>query len=550
MLSHLCWEPAQEGNWLPMEFKRLDYKILGPVSLILIMGFGAFSLLLWRQEQADTVRAVEESSQVLASAIAKSVQNLMVQGRADIGRRFIEDCRTLTGIEEIEIYRRDGTPAFHDLETLRAVEEYRQRLGMEGGLPVIRQGIESFQSQTRSAPPRMTRPEFFAAVRDEQVVSFRERIDGRERLTHFKPLLNEERCHECHEPNHQVRGVVTVSTSLEPLRQATVGKTLRYGVVFFATAFIVIGGLAVFLRKTILKPIDLMAEKVKHIAQGDLSQRVTVHTKDEMGELATHLNRMTESLKIYQEQLIRTEKLSSLGTLASGLAHEINNPLASIAGYAEDLLDTISASSADGRDQQEKIRQALEVILTQADRCRDITQHLLKFARKEEFQLETVCLSPLFEEILALLEPQARQRGVRLTCSIAPEVPPLWSDAASLQQVFFNLIKNGIEAITGEGEVHTAVRFVGEWVEVTVVDNGEGIPAEWERKIFDPFFTTKPPGQGTGLGLPISCMIVEGLGGKLRFTSQVGRGTTFTVLLPVQNREHRDDTEKPTDPHR
>ena len=396
----------------------------------------------------------------------------------------------------------------------------------------------------------MTQPEFFAAVEAEQVVSFREVSNGHERLTHFKPLLNEERCQECHEPNHRVRGVVMISTSLEPLRQETVRKTLRYSVVFVATTLLVIGSLAVFLRKTILNPIDLMAMRVKQIAQGDLQQRVPIHTRDEMGELATHLNRMTESLKIYQEQLIRAEKLSSLGTLASGLAHELNNPLASIAGYAEDLLDTLSAQLANGRDQQEKVRQALGVILTQADRCRDITQHLLKFARKEEFQLETVFLSLLFEEILALLAPQARQRGVRLTCSIAPNVPPLWSDAASLQQVFFNLIKNGIEAITKEGEVHTAVRFVGEWVEVTVADNGAGIPAEWERKIFDPFFTTKPPGQGTGLGLPISCMIVEGLGGKLRFTSQVGRGTTFTVLLPVQNREHTDDTDKTADPPR
>lgn len=525
-----------------MEFKRLDLKILGLVSLILVVGFGAFSLLLWRQEQADTLRAAEESSRELASAIAKSVQNLMIQGRADIARRFIEDCHTLPGIEAIEIYRRDGTPAFHDLETLRAVEAYRQRLGMEGGLPVIRQGIESFRWQKRPASPRMTRPEFFAAVRAEQAVSFREMIDGREQLTHLKPLLNEERCQECHEPDHRVRGVVMVSTSLEPLRQETVKKTLRYSVVFFATTFLVIGSLAVFLRKTILKPIDLMAERVKQIARGDLSQRVTVNTRDEIGELAAYLNRMTESLKVYQEQLIRTEKLSSLGTLASGLAHEINNPLASIAGYAEDLLDTLSEQPANGRDQQEKVRMALEVILKQADRCRDITRHLLKFARKEEFQLETVLLGPLLEEVIALLEPQARKEGVHLSCHIAPDVPPLWSDAASLQQVFFNLIKNGIEAIAGEGKVNTAVRHVGEWVEVTVADNGEGIPAEWEGKIFDLFFTTKPPGQGTGLGLPISCMIVEGLGGKLRFSSQVGKGTTFTMLLPVQNMGHTHDT--------
>ncbi|HXG17532.1 MAG TPA: ATP-binding protein [Methylomirabilota bacterium] len=134
---------------------------------------------------------------------------------------------------------------------------------------------------------------------------------------------------------------------------------------------------------------------------------------------------------------------------------------------------------------------------------------------------------------MALLEPQARQCGVRLHCQLASDLPLLESDTASLQQVFFNLVKNGIEAIVGEGEVSIAARRVGPHVEVTVTDTGTGIPPEWERKIFDPFFTTKPPGQGTGLGLPISCLLIEGLGGTLRFTSHVGRGTTFTVLLPA-----------------
>ena len=520
-----------------MQRTRLDRKILLPVFGLLVIGFGAFSLLLWRQDQVETVRAAAESSQELAAMLAKSLRIFMQYERPEIARQFIEECRALAKIEEIEIYRADGTPAFYGVETLRAVDSYRQRRGLEGAPSLMRQSQTASHAHARPAPPPMTPPEFWTTLRTGQAMSFRETHAGRERFTHFKPLLyhNEERCQRCHENEEQIRGVVMVSTSLEPLRQATVRKTLRFGGMFLATTLFVIVSLAVFLRRAILQPIDRIAAQVRRIARGDLSQQVTVVTHEEIGELAADVNRMTHNLAVYQEQLIRSEKLFALGALAAGFAHELNNPLASIAGYTEDLLETLQAhGQPHGHDSQDKVRQGLAVILKQADRCQEITRRVLNFARKEEFHLEIMALGPLLEEVVALLEPQARQHGVRLHCHLASDLPLLESDTASLQQVFFNIVKNGIEAIMSEGDVSVSARRAGPHVEVTVTDTGAGIPAEWERKIFDPFFTTKPPGQGTGLGLPISCLLIEGLGGTLRFTSHVGRGTTFTVLLPVR----------------
>lgn len=164
-----------------MEVKRLNFKILGPVSLILVVGFGAFSLLLWGQEHADTLRAVEESSRQLTFILAKSVQHLMVQGRADIVRQLIEECRKLPEIEALALYRRNGLPAFHDLDTLHTVEAYRQRLGMEGGLSVIRQGIAASRGQKSPVPPRITQPEFFSAIQAEQAISLRNELFGHEK---------------------------------------------------------------------------------------------------------------------------------------------------------------------------------------------------------------------------------------------------------------------------------------------------------------------------------------------------------------------------------
>lgn len=515
---------------------RLDRKILLPVFGLLIIGFGAFSLLLWRQDQVETVRAAAESSHDHAAMITKSVLIFMQHGRPDIARQFIEECRTRPKIEAIEIYRPDGTPAFRGADTLQAVTAYRQRQGFEALSVVLRQSPGASQEDMQPAPPPMTHPEFWTTVHTGQAVSFRETQAGRERYTHFRPLLyrNDAQCQHCHEGDAHLGGVAMVSTSLAPLHQATVRRTLRFGGMFFVMTLFVIVCLSVFLRQAILQLIDRIAAQVRRIARGDLSQQVTVVTRDEIGELAADVNRMTHNLVVYQEQLIRSEKLFALGTLAAGFAHEINNPLASIAGYTEDLLDTVHTSpSVNGSDPHEKLRQGLTVILKQADRCQEITRRVLNFARTEAFHPEYLALGLLLEEVVALLEPQARQHEVRLRCHLAANLPLIKSDSASLQQAFFNIVKNGIEAITDGGEVRVAARCAGSHVEVTVTDTGSGIPAEWERKIFDPFFTTKPPGQGTGLGLPISCLLIEGLGGTLRFRSRAGHGTIFTILLPV-----------------
>lgn len=236
------------------------------------------------------------------------------------------------------------------------------------------------------------------------------------------------------------------------------------------------------------------------------------------------LRRKDEEMRRFHERLLQTEKLAALGQLAAGIAHELNTPLASIAGYAEELAE-ISRGNGD------KIAKYTDVIRSQTDRCKGITQSLLNFARKSEFRMEPVDVNGLLREAIDYLRFKKRVEKIEIRSSLAP-VPPVLADSGQLLQVFLSILINGADAIDGAGTIAVESRFDGE-VLVRLADTGCGIPEENLKKVFEPFFTTKSPGQGTGLGLSLSYGIVRQLGGSIELRSAVGKGTEVTVTLPA-----------------
>ncbi len=233
-----------------------------------------------------------------------------------------------------------------------------------------------------------------------------------------------------------------------------------------------------------------------------------------------------------EAQLAHSGRLVSLGRMAAGVAHEINNPLAAIgelAGLMEDLLDPqLIAATEHGKLFQGNLRKIQEHV----ERARSVTHRLLGFARRMEPHRDTVGLNDVVEEALSFIEREAVFRGVQLTRQLDPEMPPVASDRAQLQQVILNLLTNALDAVADGGHIVVRSLATGDRVEVAVEDNGCGIPKEHQDRIFDPFFTTKAPGEGTGLGLSISHSIMQQLGGSLSFESEPGKGTTFWVRLP------------------
>ncbi|MHC1700907.1 MAG: ATP-binding protein [Humidesulfovibrio sp.] len=249
------------------------------------------------------------------------------------------------------------------------------------------------------------------------------------------------------------------------------------------------------------------------------------------------IGRMKESeerREMALRQVEHSQKLSSIGRLAAGVAHEINNPLAIInekAGLMKDILDREADFPAKG-----KIDAQVESVLRAVERCRGITHRMLGFARRMDVSIEDLDVGEIIKETAGFLSNEAMHRKVDVRLEIDPELPRIHSDRSQLQQVFLNLFNNALAAVADGGRIVATAREIADNVEITVRDNGCGMADDTLKHIFEPFFTTKK-GKGTGLGLSITYGIIKRLGGDIAVESEQGVGTTLTITLPKGQRE-------------
>ncbi len=260
----------------------------------------------------------------------------------------------------------------------------------------------------------------------------------------------------------------------------------------------------------------------------------------ENASLYEEVRRSYEQLRRSQDLLLRQEKLASLGRLAAGLAHEINNPLSSVAGFAEALGRRAQSARLEEVEGFRDVPEYLAFIQQEVGRATAIVRRLLDFARQREPSFEALDLASLIQDTVALIGHQAAVTNKRIVLDLAPGLPVVQVDRQMLQQVILNLLTNALDAIEDEGEVRiTALPAPGQ-VEVLVRDTGSGIPPEHLAKVLDPFFTTKGVGKGTGLGLAICQGIIEQHGGSIEVRSEgVGKGTTVAIRLPVVAQQRR-----------
>jgi PAS domain S-box-containing protein len=241
--------------------------------------------------------------------------------------------------------------------------------------------------------------------------------------------------------------------------------------------------------------------------------------------------------RLHEMQLIQTEKMSSIGVLATGIAHEINNPLTSVAGYAEALLRRFRDEPALGQDLRlNDFTKYLEVIVREAYHCKGIIGNLLNFGRKSDGLLGTVNLNRLLQEILELIRHQPNYGDMEIVAKLNENLPTILGDPSGLRQVFMNLLINACHAIKDGGRIEVSLNYSDKEraILVRVRDTGCGIAHEMIDRIWDPFFTTKEVGKGVGLGLALSYNIVKRHGGEISVKSTVGEGSQFTVRLPVR----------------
>ncbi|MCS7273332.1 MAG: ATP-binding protein [Fimbriimonadales bacterium] len=306
--------------------------------------------------------------------------------------------------------------------------------------------------------------------------------------------------------------------------------------------FLVLGG--VFLHRMLVRPLRVLVRTAHEIAAGDLSRRVVLPQRGvpDLDDLADSFNHMVDAVQRAEAQLIQSSKLASLGTLASGVAHELNQPLAIIRAIAQQNLEMLRNGSSLDAQQLETLREDLQIIHRQTVRMSHIIQHLRTFARKPREVFEPVNLNEVAQNALILLREQLRNRGITLVERYAPDLPPVLGEANSLEQIVINLLTNARDALEGceNGQIviETGVYHDSRqtYAELRVRDNGPGVPPEIRSQIFDPFFTTKDPNKGTGLGLAISLEIAHKHKGMLML-GDTQQGAEFVLRIPVAERE-------------
>ncbi len=340
--------------------------------------------------------------------------------------------------------------------------------------------------------------------------------------------------------------------------------------VIFLTVFVLLFTVLVVavIVSAITKPITELVVVTDQISRGDLSQMAKIERTDEIGHLANTFNSMivslrqsrdeiegynrtlqekivdrTRQLEEAQTALIQSEKMSAIGQLAAGVAHELNNPLGGILGYAQFTLEKLQKNvpgKTTAREVESYVRYVTDIEV-QARRCKQIVQNLLRFSRSSRtMEFVPVDLNKVIEETVTFMEHQLHMNQIELKLELEPALPLVQGNAGQLQQVFTNLIINAMHASSPGASITLVSRYspaVGEFggaVELLFIDGGHGIPQENIKKIFEPFFTTKEIGKGTGLGLSVSYGIVKEHGGEITVASTVGKGTTFIVVLPVQ----------------
>ncbi|MHB8873425.1 MAG: sensor histidine kinase [Myxococcaceae bacterium] len=516
---------------------RLGVKLVVLIAGVTSLTFATFAYLGLRTDQRDLIAEVVRGAALFSETIKSSTYHHMLADNRPEAYRIIETIGQQEGIERVRIFNKDGRITFSTAPN-------------EIGAMVDTHAESCFACHADGEP--IERP----------TVTSRSRIfttNGHRSLGMVTPIYNERGCTQAachtHSETQRVLGVVDISLSLAKIDEELAG--LRRGKLAMAivSVLFLVAAVAFFADRFLVRPVRALARATEQVARGDLEHRIEVNTPDELGALALSFNVMTDALKKTQgelgalmaglerqvqertsalkqaqDQLVQSEKMSSLGKLCASIAHEINNPLAGILTSAKLLLRNLDEGPPD-EAARETSAKLLKLVQRETERCSTIVRNLLDFARQRPLSLKAVDVNGALDETLSLLSNQLSMQKVKLERRLSP-VPPVMADFGQLRQAFLNIVLNAAEAMREGGTLGVSSGLIpGGLVEITVSDSGVGIPPDILPRVIDPFFTTKE--RGTGLGLSVVYGIVERHGGRVEIGSLVGKGTTVVVRLPA-----------------
>ena len=487
----------------------------------------AFAALVLRQEREHRLRSAAEHVAQLSDVITRSTRFAMLQARPDYVHSIIEDVARQENIDRVRIFNKEGTI----IDSTHAAEI---------GLKVDRkaEGCVQCHSGERALEglPKPERARIFKTS------------DGRRMLASMEVIRNEPSCANAgchaHPIGQTVLGVLDIVYPLEEIDRATRASALTIAGLSLALVLVAAGLVSLFVHRLVYRPLADLEAGAKRLAAGNLDQSIPVRGADEFGRLAGAFNSMTLALKdatrnleqkvadrtrelrAAQAETARGEKLASVGLLAAGIAHELNNPLTGVLTFSSLMRKKVPAGSQDAED--------LDLVIRETKRCAAIIRRLLDFAREKAPEKKFADLNRLIEETVHLVERPAHLAHIEIRLELDRELPPVWMDSDLVKQVVMNMLVNAQHAIDRDGAITVRTRKLAGRVEISIIDTGCGIRPEDLPRIFDPFFTTKGVGKGTGLGLSVSHGIVEAHGGSIEVESTPGAGSTFRVYLPLE----------------
>ena len=504
-----------------------------------------FAFMVVRNSREELLlQAISQAAQ-LSEVITKSTRFAMLQNQPSYVDKIIGDVGMQDDIDRVRILSKNGT-------VIHSSEE--DEIGT-----LIDQETESclgchMDERSMRESPMIGRPRFFTNAEGQNML-------GSTAVIRNEPSCSSGGCHADAE-EQAVLGVLDIVSPLEQIDEAMQATTLR--IMGLALGFLVLAALLVntLVQRIVYRPIGDLKEGSERLAEGDLVHPIPVRSGDELGQLAESFNSMTERLRQSREELegwghtlehkveeamqelrlaqaeaARGEKLASVGLLAAGIAHELNNPLTGVLTFTHLVRKQLPDGSPEAED--------LDLVIQETKRCATIIRRLLDFAREKAPEKGYSDLNQLIQDTTHLISQSAQVSDIDILLDLDESLPTVWVDEDLVKQVIMNMLVNAQHAIESGGRItirtRASMRRAGSedkgeptpMAEITIADTGCGISEENLQRIFDPFFTTKGVGKGTGLGLAVSHGTIAAHGGTVEVDSQVGVGTEFRIYLPL-----------------
>ena len=511
-----------------------------------------FTLMVVQNSREQMLNQAIGNAAKLSEVITKSTRYAMLQNQTSYVDKIIQDVGAQEDIDRVRILSKNGTVIHSSDES---------EIGT-----LVDQEAESclachLDEKSMRESPMVGRPRFFTNGDGVHML-------GSTAVIHNEPTCSTAGCH-VDVKEQPVLGVLDIVFPLDEIDATIRSNTIK--IVLFTLGFVVLAAIlvGVLVQRVVYRPLGDLKDGSDRLAKGDLEHPIPVRSDDELGQLAESFNSMTKALRrsrveledwgrtlenkvekathdlqIAQAETARGEKLASVGLLAAGIAHELNNPLTGILTFSHLVRKQFPDDSPEAED--------LDLVIQETKRCAQIIRRLLDFAREKTPEKKFVDLNRLIEDTTHLIGQSAQVADIEIILDLDENLPAIWVDEDLIKQVIMNMLVNAQHAIEGGGRIAVETSVWSDlysadvsdtstpMAKISISDTGRGISEENLQRVFDPFFTTKDVGKGTGLGLSVSHGTIKAHGGTVEVDSTLGEGTVFRIYLPLGGKKDND----------